>query len=75
MKLDDGQEILEGRYEVIKRLNGGAFGEIYRGKYLPALNATVKKKRTGEILAAKVVSRLITADIFNRRRHKNTRGM
>ena len=29
----EGQEILEKRYKVIKRLGGGAFGEIYRGKY------------------------------------------
>jgi hypothetical protein len=28
----EGQEILEKRYKVIKRLGGGAFGEIYRGK-------------------------------------------
>ncbi len=31
---DEGQEILEKRYKVIKRLGGGAFGEIYRGKYI-----------------------------------------
>ena len=30
---NDGQEILEKRYKVIKRLGGGAFGEIYKGKY------------------------------------------
>jgi len=28
----ESQEILEKRYKVIKRLGGGAFGEIYRGK-------------------------------------------
>jgi len=30
----ENQEILEKRYKVIKRLGGGAFGEIYRGKWL-----------------------------------------
>ena len=29
---NEGQEILEKRYKVIKRLGGGAFGEIYKGK-------------------------------------------
>lgn len=30
--LSEGQEILEGRFQVIKRLGSGAFGEIYKGK-------------------------------------------
>lgn len=29
---NENQEILEKRYKVIKRLGGGAFGEIYKGK-------------------------------------------
>lgn len=64
----EGQEILEKRYKVIKRLGGGAFGEIYRGKiyskgqgpmlnrYLNEFNCIVEKRKTGEHLAAKVVS-------------------
>ena len=28
----EGQEILEKRYKVIKKVGGGAFGEIFRGK-------------------------------------------
>ena len=41
---NEGQEILEKRYKVIKKLGGGAFGEIFR----------VEKKKSGELLAAKV---------------------
>lgn len=42
--LAEGQEILDRRYKVIKKLGGGAFGEIYK----------VEKRKTGESLAAKV---------------------
>jgi len=28
--MEEGQEILDKRYKVIKRLEGGAFGEIYK---------------------------------------------
>ena len=31
--LQDGQEILEGRFQIIKKLGSGAFGEIYKGKF------------------------------------------
>ena len=30
--LQDGQEILEGRFQIIKKIGSGAFGEIYKGK-------------------------------------------
>ena len=30
--LADGQEILEGRFTIQKKLGSGAFGEIYKGK-------------------------------------------
>ena len=40
----EGQEILEKRYKVVKKLGAGAFGEIFK----------VEKRKTGEMLAAKV---------------------
>ena len=95
---EEGQEILDKRYRVIKKLGGGAFGEIFKGKqyshaglsyrcskdlqiyvYLTVehdqlltfglilkhnfwlticvvLMSVVEKRKTGEHLAAKVVS-------------------
>ncbi len=42
--MEEGQEILDKRYKVIKKLGGGAFGELYK----------VEKRKTGDFLAAKV---------------------
>ncbi len=30
--LEQGQEILENRYKIIKKLGAGAFGEIYKAE-------------------------------------------
>ena len=42
--LEEGMELLEGRFRVIKRLGTGSFGEIYQ----------VEKKDNGFICAAKI---------------------
>jgi hypothetical protein len=34
----EGQEILDKRYRVVKKLGGGAFGEIFKGKTFVCLN-------------------------------------
>ncbi len=44
--LQEGQEILDGRFKIIKKLGSGAFGEIFK----------VEKKKSGEMYAAKIVS-------------------
>jgi hypothetical protein len=42
--LDEGMDILDGRFNVVKRLGNGAFGEIYK----------VEKKRDKTVYAAKI---------------------
>ena len=53
--LTEGQEILEGRFKIIKKLGSGAFGEIYKGKHSSLNFGLVEKKKTGEFYAAKIV--------------------
>ena len=42
--MEEGQEILDKRHKIVKKLGGGGFGELYK----------VEKKKTGDFLAAKV---------------------
>ena len=42
--LQEGQEILDGRFKIMKKLGSGAFGEIFK----------VEKKKTGDYLVAKI---------------------
>jgi serine/threonine protein kinase len=54
MSFNEGQEILDGRFKIQKKLGSGAFGEIYK----------VEKKKTGESFAAKIVSTTTSNPIF-----------
>jgi len=42
--MEEGKEILDKRYKIVKKLGSGAFGDIYK----------VEKKKTGDMLAAKI---------------------
>ena len=48
--LTDGQEILEGRFQIVKKLGSGAFGEIYKGKF--ALPSAAAAASTGRMTVA-----------------------
>ena len=45
--LQDGQEILEGRFQIVKKLGSGAFGEIYKGKFERRASTSLKTETSG----------------------------
>ena len=45
----EGQEILEKPYRVIKKLGGGAFGEIYKGKVLNVCHKQRKSEKMAKL--------------------------
>lgn len=47
--LQEGQEILEGRFKIIKKLGSGAFGEIFKGIVMSLLTFCSRKEEDWRI--------------------------
>jgi hypothetical protein len=43
--MEEGQEILDKRYKVIKKLGGGAFGELYKVESVRLVISLLQKLR------------------------------
>jgi hypothetical protein len=51
--LQEGQEILEGRFKIMKKLGCGAFGEIFKGKVF-----IIKARSTGSIARSQLFTNI-----------------
>jgi len=55
--LQEGQDILEGRFKIIKKLGSGAFGEIFKGKIVRGVEGVKLTDCSGEEKDGRVLCR------------------
>ena len=57
--LAEGQEILESRFKIIKKLGSGAFGEIFKGKSKETGAIKRKVAKIGKIFQTYMIFHLV----------------
>jgi hypothetical protein len=62
--LQEGQEILEGRFKIIKKLGSGAFGEIFKGIVITLLTFCSRKEKDRGIFCCQNSKCLLTDPSF-----------